>query len=193
MAATKKTAKKTMTKKAAKTAYVHDTVTGLILILAAVLISISLVSNLIGPFGKVIQAGLLGLFGAGSILFPVLLIYSAVLLFMKNNKVVSKSVFSALFIVMFSSFYNICAYKAPELGEKVFSEYFSELTVELWDKGSTLASGGVIGGWVSLPIEALCAKLGAGIIIFAAMAVFLVLATGINPMMFFEGHGEYPE
>jgi len=193
LATTKKTAKKTMTKKAAKTAYVHDTVTGLILILVAVLISISLVSDLIGPFGKIIQAGLLGLFGAGSILFPVLLIYSAVLLFMKNNKVVSKSVFSTLFIVMFSSFYNICVYTAPKMDGSVFSDYFSKITIELWENGSTLSSGGVIGGWVSLPLEALCAKLGSGIIIFAAMAVFLVLATGINPMMFFEGHGEYPE
>jgi len=182
-----------MTKKAAKTAYVHDTVTGLILILVAVLISISLVSDLIGPLGKIISTGLLGLFGAGSIIFPIVLVYSAVLLFMKNNKVTSKSIFSTFFIVMFSSFYNICAYGAPERGEAIFSEYFSKLTVDLWEQGTNITSGGVIGGWISLPLEALCAKVGSGIIVFAAMAVFLVLATGINPMSLFEARGAYPE
>lgn len=191
--ATKKTAKKTMTKKAAKTAYIHDTVAGLVLILVAVLISISLVSDLIGPFGRVIQVGLLGLFGTGAILVPILLIYSAVLLFSKNNKVVSKSIFSAVFIVLFSSFFNICTYAIPERGDVVFGEFLSQLTADLWSKGETLKSGGVMGGLFACPLEAVFAKVGAGIIVFVAMIAFLILATGINPVAIFSGRGEYPE
>jgi S-DNA-T family DNA segregation ATPase FtsK/SpoIIIE len=191
--AEKKTAKKLTDKKAAKKAYIQDTVAGLILVLAAVIVSVSLVSDLFGPLGSVLRAGFLGLFGAGAILCPVLFVYSAVMLFLKDNRVISKSVFSFAFILSFSTFFNIVAYTAKEQGEEAFRDYFAAYTAELWEKGNSLASGGVIGGWLSAPFEALCSKIGAGIIVAVIMIALLIIATGINPLSLFTRHGEYPE
>ena len=190
--ATKKQPKKLTKGKETKNAYIHDTVVGLILILLAVIILLSLVSDMFGLLGKFFQSALLGLFGAGAILFPVLLVYTAVLLFMKNNKVISKMLYSLVFTVMFSAFFNICVYTAPEQGADTL-ETVKTISSDLWEKGLGLASGGEIGGWISIPIEALCSKIGSGIIVFVVMAAFLVLATGINPISIFKRHGDYPE
>ncbi len=192
--ATKKTAKKLTDKKAAKKAYIHDTAAGLILILLAVIIAVSLVSDLFGPLGSFLRSGFLGLFGAGAILFPILFIYSAVMLFIKDNRVISKSLFSTAFTLLFSAFFNVIAFSIAERAtEEEFRVYFANYTSDLWAKGNVLKSGGVIGGWLSAPFEALCTKPGAGIIICVLMIVFLVLATGINPISLFSRHGEYPE
>ncbi|MBO4391886.1 MAG: DNA translocase FtsK [Clostridia bacterium] len=115
------------------------------------------------------------------------------MLFLKDNKVISKSVFSTVFTLSFAAFFNTVSYTAAERGTESFAEYFMSYTSDLWQKGMTLASGGVAGGWLSAPFEALCSKIGAGIILVAVMLVFLVLATGINPLAFFTRHGEYPE
>ncbi len=192
--ATKKTAKKMTDKKAVKKAYIHDTAAGLILLLLAVIVAVSLVSDLFGPLGSFFRSGFLGLFGAGAILFPVLFIYSAVMLFIKDNRVISKSLFSGAFTLFFAAFYNVIAYSIAERAAEVeFRDYFANYTADLWDRGKVLTSGGVIGGWLSAPFEALCTKPGAGIIICVVMIVFLVLASGINPISLFSRHGEYPE
>ena len=191
--ATKKTAKKLTDKKAVRKAYIHDTVAGLILVLLAVITAVSLITTLFGPLGDFLKTGFLGLFGAGAIIFPILFIYSAVMLFLKDNKVISKSIFATVFTLSFAAFFNTVSYTAAERGTEAFAEYFMSYTSDLWQKGMVLASGGVIGGWLSAPFEALCSKIGAGIIIVAIMLVFLVLATGINPLSLFTRHGEYPE
>jgi len=192
LATTKKKTKK-MSKAAAKNAYMHDTVEAMILILLAILISISLVSDLIGVVGNIIKSGLLGLFGAGALLVPILLLYTAALLFLKSNKTTLRFSFGVVFTVLFAAFFTVCTYTAPEKADAAFLDYFGKVTAELWDTGYSIGSGGVIGGWLSLPLTLLCAKVGSGIIIAVLMLAAFILTTGITPSMFIRERAEYPE
>ena len=69
-----------------KNKILHDTVTSLVLMIAAVLILISLVSDLIGPVGQWARTILEGLFGAGAIWIPAVLVYIAVRLILRKNR-----------------------------------------------------------------------------------------------------------
>ena len=103
----------------------------------------SLVSDLFGPLGSFFRSGFLGLFGAGAILFPVLFIYSAVMLFIKDNRVISKSLFSGAFTLFFAAFYNVIAYSIAESAKAnnlrpyyYYKHLLSELPNRMDDNGN---------------------------------------------------------
>ena len=67
-----------------------------------------------------------------------------------NKKLTSRGVFGSVFILVFSSFFNIFLFTAPQMNETPFPEYLSSLTTSLFETGSaSLSSGGVLGGYIS--------------------------------------------
>ena len=191
-------AKKSGTKNK-KQSYVKDNVYAALLFCLSLLLLLSIVTDLTGTVGRFFKSLLFGLFGPGAFVIPVFLIYIGVMLIKTNKKLVSRGVFGIIFILVFSSFYNLIVYAVPEMGEMSFAEYLNTLTVSLYTEGSeSLASGGVLGGYISVPLSAVLDKVGAGIIIFAVMLVTFIVATGINLKELFTSDGhrvkeEYPE
>lgn len=196
MPAKKKAVRRTAKKQAElKNSYIYDTVTALILLLAAALMFVGLLSDSLGPVGQALQYVLLGFFGAGGIIVPIIFTYTAVLLILKKSRVSTKFWCFMLFAAMFSAFYNVCVFvpAGTYFAGNDFQGSVVGLTSEFYNKGLTFGSGGVLGGWLSYPLELLCAKLGAGIIIFVLMLATFVLTTGITFAAFKRVRPEYPE
>ncbi|MDF2686448.1 MAG: segregation ATPase, FtsK/SpoIIIE family, partial [Clostridia bacterium] len=164
-----------------KNNYILDTVFSLCLTVLGIFIFISLISELTGPLGMFIKECLLGLFGAGGFLIPLLCIYFGIMIILQKHSNMNKFWFFFAFILAFSAFFNVCKFNIPIYEEgAVFSEYFTFLTQTLFNSGLQRASGGVIGGYIAVPLESLCYKLGAGLILFVLMLVAFIFATGIN-------------
>ena len=204
MAQTKK--KKASPSKAKKTdvknkkqSRVKDDVYGVLLLLAAVLVIFSLTTDLIGVVGGFLKKVFFGLLGPGAFLLPVFFVYIGIMLIATNKKLTSRGVFGSVFILVFSSFFNIFLFTAPQMNETPFPEYLSSLTSSLFETGSTsLSSGGVLGGYISVPLSAAFGKVGAGIILFAIMLVTFIVATGIDIKAMFaamksDGHRDEEE
>lgn len=182
-----KTKKKTasQTKKPAvrnkKQSYVKDNVYAVLLFCLSVLVVLSLVTDLTGAVGGFIKNLLLGLLGPGAFLLPVYFIYMGVMLIATNKKLTSRGIFGIVFILIFSAFFNLIVFTAPQMGETPLSEYLNVLTNTLYTSGNTeIASGGVLGGYVSVPLSAAFDKVGAGILLFTVMLITFIVATGIN-------------
>ena len=164
-----------------KQSRVKDDVYGVLLLLAAVLVIFSLTTDLIGVVGGFLRKVFFGLLGPGAFLLPVFFVYIGIMLIATNKKLTSRGVFGSVFILVFSSFFNIFLFTAPAMNETPFPEYLSSLTSSLFETGSTsLSSGGVLGGYISVPLSAAFGKVGAGIILFAIMLVTFIVATGID-------------
>lgn len=198
MANTKK--KKATPTKNKKQSRVKDDVYGVLLILLSVLLMLSLVTDLIGMVGGFFRTALSGLLGPGAFLLPVFALYIGVMLIATNKRLVSRGVCGSVFILVFSSFFNIFLYTAPEMGETAFPEYLNALTTSLFDAGSaSMSSGGVLGGYISVPLCAAFGKVGGGIILFAAMFITFIAATGLDLRVLFaslfenDGHRDEEE
>ena len=184
------TAKRTTTKNK-KQSYIKDYVYAVILFCLTILVVLSLVTDLIGHVGEFLKDSLLGLFGPGAFLLPVYFFYIAVMLIATNKKLTSRGVFGIIFILLFSAFFRysqhpFCHFQ-PEMGETPLSEYLNILTGTLFDAGKTsIESGGVFGGYISVPLFLAFDKVGAGIIIFTVMLITFIVATGINIRALFE-------
>lgn len=164
-----------------KQSRVKDDVYGVLLLLAAVLVIFSFTTDLIGVVGGFLRKVFFGLLGPGAFLLPVFFVYIGIMLIATNKKLTSRGVFGSVFILVFSSFFNIFLFTAPAMNETPFPEYLSSLTSSLFESGSTsLSSGGVLGGYISVPLSAAFGKVGAGIILFAIMLVTFIVATGID-------------
>lgn len=180
------TAKRTTTKNK-KQSYIKDYVYAVILFCLTILVVLSLVTDLIGHVGEFLKDSLLGLFGPGAFLLPVYFFYIAVMLIATNKKLTSRGVFGIIFILLFSAFFNLIVFEIPEMGETPLSEYLNILTGTLFDAGKTsIESGGVFGGYISVPLFLAFDKVGAGIIIFTVMLITFIVATGINIRALFE-------
>ena len=173
-------------RKIKKNDYIIDTAISLFLLVLGVFIFISLISDLTGPLGMLFKYGLLGLLGVGGFLVPLLCIYIGILIVLQKGKILIKFWTFFAFTLFFSAFYNICKFEVPIYEEgAVFSDYFSYLTQTLFDMGLQRSSGGVLGGYISIPLEMLCYKLGSGIILFVLMLTTFILGTGINIVKLF--------
>lgn len=158
-----------------------DDVYGILLLLAAVLVILSLTTDLIGVVGGFLKKVFFGLLGPGAFLLPLFFVYIGIMLIATNRKLTSRGIFGSVFILVFSSFFNIFLFTAPQMNETPFPEYLSSLTASLFETGSaSLSSGGVLGGYISVPLSAAFGNVGAGIILFAIMLVTFIIATGID-------------
>lgn len=164
-----------------KQSRLKDDVYGILLLLAAVLVILSLTTDLIGVVGGFLKKAFFGLLGPGAFLLPLFFVYIGIMLIATNKKLTSRGVFGSVFILVFSSFFNIFLFTAPQMNETPFPEYLSSLTASLFETGKRFPFvGGVLGGYISVPLSAAFGNVGAGIILFAIMLVTFIIATGID-------------
>lgn len=115
----------------------------------------------LATFGK-------GLLGVGIYLLPVALIYIAVNVILPEKKVpTSRKVGSAILLLLSVGMivYLFCAAE--------YTESFD--FVKMWEGGTTLKSGGVLPGIVSIPLIMIISRWGLGIIL-AAILLFTILS-----------------
>ena len=116
----------------------------------------------------------LGIFGSWALLWPVLIIYVAVVTALDNPKgsIGGKVWLTVLIIILFCATGYVFATSDPPQGMKLW-EYI--VSLYHWNSGF---GGGVIGGMLGLPLLTAAGTTGARIIVILLLFVFLMLLTG---------------
>lgn len=124
---------------------------------------------------------ILGVFGGWAVLWPVLMIYVAVITTMEkpNGSLSGKIWMTALVIVLFCTAGYVFGSTLPAAGTK-FSEYIAYLY-----RSNVGVGGGVIGGMLGLPLRKAVGDLGAKIIVILLLFVALMLLTGTTLISLF--------
>ncbi len=176
---TKKSSTRTVTaRRKKKDSKIHDTMTSVLLVGIGVFMFLSLITNLIGIFGDWIRSFTLGLFGLGGFLLPPVLIFAGIQIILNKKKIKSRLILASFFLIMVSALFNTIRFAVPARPDGVvFADYFVDLTESLYLEGAALTSGGVIGGYVAVPLTALCSKVGA-IIILSVIILLTVIFVG---------------
>ena len=156
----------------------HDTIFAVVLIGIAVCLTICLIIPDAGVLCRWIHNALFGLFGWAGALVPVALVFYAVLLILRYEKIMSKVLLSAGAIVLLSAFINVC--EDPDRLLVVGKRNLGECISALFKSGTEFASGGVIGGAIAEPLTLLVGALISGIIIFIVMLVVFIFVTGLT-------------
>ncbi len=176
---TKKSSTRTVTaRRKKKNSKLHDTMMSVLLVGIGVFMFLSLITNLIGIFGDWIRSFTLGLFGLGGFLIPPVLIFAGIQIILNKKKLKSRMIVASFFLLMVSALFNTIRFEVPARPDGiVFADYFVDLTESLYLEGAALTSGGVIGGYVAVPLTALCSKVGA-IIILSVIILLTVIFVG---------------
>jgi len=174
--ARKVTARKVTSRKKQKmNPLVRDTMISVFLVAAGVFLFLSLITSLTGVVGAGLQHFILGLFGIGGFILPLIIIFAGIQLLLNKSKLKGRMFLSGFFLLFLSAFYNVIRFDVPVRAEgSIFSDYFIDLTEQLYIQGRNLTSGGVLGGYIGVPLTALCSRVGAGIILFVIIALTVV-------------------
>lgn len=153
-----------------------------ILLALSIFLFISLCTPLTGIVGTYIQYTVLGLLGIAGYAIPFFLLIIFLCILFSRRRIKQFSILFIIITVIFAAVYNVFKFQIPEFAEnQKFVGYFVELTQKLFVEGySTATSGGVLGGYIAVPLTALCSKVGAIIILFVILAVAVVLILKIT-------------
>ena len=126
---------------------------------------------------RFLHSFMLGLFGTLAVLWPVLLIYVAVMTALDKQlgtKMAGKTALAIGFIVFLSSLMYIL--KAPAASG---ISYFSELG-RLYTQGADTGGAGLLSGVLGIPLVILCGKAGAEVFSIIAMLLCFMFLFGIT-------------
>ena len=131
-------------------------------------------------FVGMVASWMLGLFGDAMWFVPLVMFFVAAN--WKNDA--PKGLVKLRFICLGISLFFLSAFMAlvitPEIINGIPKEY-SGMVSYLWETGKAFRGGGVIGGLFYLLLEAICGKIGCGIITGFITVAFLFLIFGITP------------
>lgn len=136
--------------------------------------------GLMGGAGNVLKNILTGLFGICGYILPLFLICTAVLLFFREKKFISKTVLTGTLLVCLSAFMNVVVYEPPVRGGLNFFEYFAKLTSDLYIKGTELSSGGAIGGLLGVFLSSFLSSFGAGFVLILMLGILIFFLSGLS-------------
>lgn len=156
----------------------RDTIFAVVLIGVAVCLTICLVIPEAGVLCRWIRDVLFGLFGWAGAVVPVALVFYAVLMILRYEKIASKVLLSTGAIVLLSAFINVC--EDPDRLLVAEKKGLAECISSLYKSGAEFASGGVVGGAIAEPLTLLVGALISGIIIFIVMLVAFIFVTGLT-------------
>jgi S-DNA-T family DNA segregation ATPase FtsK/SpoIIIE len=183
MAAKKSTAKKTSTrtvtaKRKKMDQKLRDTLISVLLVGIGIFMFLSLITNLIGIVGEGIRSLTLGFFGLGGFIVPPILVFAGIQIIFNKKKLKSRLIVASFFLLMVSALFNTIRFDVPARPDGVvFANYFVDLTESLYLQGPALTSGGLIGGYLAVPLTVLCSKVGA-IIILSVIILLTVIFVG---------------
>ena len=123
----------------------------------------------------------LGIFGSWAVLWPVLIIYVAVVTALDNPKgsVGGKVWMTVLIIILFCATGYVFSTSEPPQGMKIW-EYI--VSLYYWNSG---LGGGVVGGMLGLPLLTAAGTVGARIIVILLLFVSIMLLTGTTLISLF--------
>ena len=156
----------------------HDTIFAVVLIGIAICLTICLIVPDAGVLCRWIRDILFGLLGWAGALVPVALVFYAVLMILRYEKILSKVLLSTGATVLLSAFINVC--EDPDRLLVAGKSGVGECVSSLYVSGTNLNSGGVIGGAIAEPMTLLVGALISGIIIFTVMLIAFIFVTGLT-------------
>lgn len=170
--------KKYKEKKSSLVKYNHEIV-GILLLALGVLILLSFYfENLVGKFGNIVREVLLGAVGMPAFLLPpVILVYSFVMIFKKDDLGFRlRIMYSLILIFLLSAFihtgsYNNLKYENTEVMQSMMKFY---------NEGKLLIGGGIIGGLASLPFLNMFGVVGTLVILTTLSIIDILLLTNIS-------------
>ena len=126
-----------------------------------------------------LHKGLLGIFGVGVFIVPLVLGYTGILIGMSRNRDASKrGLWGILLTMCFSAFIQLFFNQLPSSDSRV-----SELTnfmvklKELWAQGINMKGGGLISGLIVIPLDLAFGEIGAKILVVMFIVVLFLLLT----------------
>ena len=145
----------------------HNDIMAVIIIFAGLILAISMFGGM-GKLGVALKTALTGLLGVPAYLLCLAMIACSIHYIVKkqSGRYVRKYVFVAVFIVLLSAFWHIVERITVNQG-------FVGMTKSLWLTGINGNGGGVIGGWLGVPLESLTSW--GSIVILVAIMLILFL------------------
>jgi S-DNA-T family DNA segregation ATPase FtsK/SpoIIIE len=157
--------------------YNHE-IMGLILLTLGVLTFIGMINpELIGVFGNTSKNVLLGFMGIPAYLIPpMLIVYSAFMIFKKNDSLNPKYIHIIIVLLLLSAIISSGPYDSKKFTNQGF---IGSLSV-FYDEGTALSGGGVLGGIISMPFISIFRQVGTLIILTAFSIIMLIRLTNIS-------------
>lgn len=164
----------------AATKRLSQSVAGILIIFAAVLLFVSMfMTPESGPFGAFVKDFLLGLFGLAGFIAVFVVFYSGWSIVVGNGRNVRRRTVSAIVILVLAS----CLLYLFDTHKIFDAEATFVVNIQnFYSYGKEMMGGGVVGGILTVPLVLVFDKIGAGIILFAVFAVILIVLTGYHPV-----------
>ncbi|KNY26744.1 DNA translocase FtsK [Pseudobacteroides cellulosolvens] len=168
--------------------YNHEII-GLILLTLGVLAFIGMInSDLIGAFGNLSKSVLLGFMGIPAyVIPPMLIVYSAFMIFKKNDTLNQKYLHIIIVLLMLSSIISTGFYSS-NYDKQIFTNqgFIGHLFV-FYDLGNEFSGGGILGGIISTPLISIFRPVGTLIILTSFSIIMLIRLTNISLASFLKG------
>ena len=148
-----------------------------ILLAACFIFATAAGSKYVGKVGVFLKNAFLGVFGWSAFLIPVALVNLAVnwRRFVDEKTVVSKTIFTFLFLISLSSLIHVCVKVANN------DSSFLPNVVQLYFDGAKFCSGGALGGLLAEVVYLGLKIVGSVIILSALTFVFFIFSLGMTP------------
>ena len=141
-----------------------------------VLASIEGTRGLVGPVGEIIRKVFLGVFGWSAFLIPLVLVNLAAnwRRFVDSGKVLSKTIFSFLFLISFSALIHIFVKQAAN-----DPEFW--LIPKVWELAGSFMSGGFLGGLLGEVSYLGLNFVGSLVVLIPLVFIFFIFSLGMTP------------
>ena len=145
------------------------------ILIAACLIVVEVFNGEMGWAGNLLSKIFCGLFGYGAFLIPIIVFYLGATWhkIIDSDKVKLKTILSLIAMMLFSAFIHAFFIKSTD------APNFNPIT--LWEKGTNLRGGGVLGGLLGELLFLLFQKLGTFIIVIASLAITFMFLFNLTP------------
>ncbi|HEY9061274.1 MAG TPA: DNA translocase FtsK [Pseudobacteroides sp.] len=159
--------------------YNHEIV-GLILLTLGVLAFIGMINpDLIGVFGNASKSVLLGLMGISAyVIPPMLVVYSAFMIFKKNDSLNQKYLHIIIVLLMLSAIISTGFHNSNS--QKFINQGFIGSLSVFYNLGNEYIGGGILGGIISMPFISIFRPLGTLIILTCFSIIMLIRLTNIS-------------
>lgn len=166
--------------------YNHEII-GLSLLTLGVLTFIGMINpNLIGAFGNASKSVLLGFVGIPAYAIPpMLIVYSAFMIFKKNDTLNQKYIHIIIVLLMLSSIISTGFYSSNS--EKFINQGFLGFLSVFYNLGNEFSGGGILGGIISTPLISIFRPVGTLIILTSFSIIMLIRLTNISLAGFLRG------
>lgn len=160
-------AKRTPVKKEKRT--VNYDIMAVIIICAGVFVGVSMFTDITGIAGEYLKLCLKGLFGIPAYILCFAMIACSIHYLVKKQfgKYALKYIFTAVFVTLLCTFWHIVM-------EPYLDKGFLNMTKSLWQAGIDGIGGGVIGGYIGIPMKSVLSFWGSVIVLVAAMLILII-------------------